>query len=279
MAAAAAAAGATGNAEERADRAVKPKGALKKGTAGSGGGEQKKKAAGGDDQLFQRQARAAAQTAARKAHSQLKVVERCVHRGVHGFRAYTRDTGQRTPPRPAFSGGEHRAGGRVHTPSRVAPPVATPLTYLPWLDSLAQHERRRVGVSAVGSLSLSLTLQGLHSTVVCEKFAADVSTLPRLSCAFRASRASGSFSLAPTVSRVFPVRAARLLAGWWRRAACPRRSCIAWRWAASARTSSRCVCVCVWHTARSLYLLAVSVSHPRVHESRTRGRRSIVQQR
>ena len=154
-AAAAAAAGATGNAEERADRAVKPKGALKKGTAGSGGGEQKKKAAGGDDQLFQRQARAAAQTAARKAHSQLKVVERCVHRGVHGFRAYTRDTGQRTPPRPAFSGGEHRAGGRVHTPSRVAPPVATPLTYLPWLDSLAQHERRRVGVSAVGSLSLS----------------------------------------------------------------------------------------------------------------------------
>jgi hypothetical protein len=62
---------------EPVDRAVKPKGALKKGTAGSGGGEQKKPA-GRDDELFQRQARAAAQTAARKAHSQLKVVERYV---------------------------------------------------------------------------------------------------------------------------------------------------------------------------------------------------------
>jgi hypothetical protein len=34
------------------------------------------------------------------------------------------------------------------------------------------------------------------------------------------------------------------LAGWWRSAACPRRSCIAWWLVASARTSStRCVCV------------------------------------
>jgi hypothetical protein len=69
---------------ERVDRAVKRKGALKKDTAGSGGGEQKKPA-GRDDELFQRQARAAAQTAARKAHSQLKVVERYVQVSMARF--------------------------------------------------------------------------------------------------------------------------------------------------------------------------------------------------
>ena len=40
---------------------------------------------------------------------------------AHG--AYTHDLGQCIPLRPAPSRGEYRAGGRVHMPSRVAPPV------------------------------------------------------------------------------------------------------------------------------------------------------------